>query len=184
MFRQKGCFATDADCEGVSISPSDPRRSGSRALAGYLYMVVLSLWVGGMSLFTFILTPVIFGSYPRDSAGGIVSRLFPSYFLFTLAVSAAALILFILAFQNRDPLRYRISLLLASLAVIIALYVNFRLYPEAEKVKQEVHSFEVAAPDDPARARFRRLHAQSAILNLFMIADGLALLIMNAGPKK
>jgi hypothetical protein len=179
--RRKGCYPTVADCEGGSISSSGPRRSSSGALAGYLYMIVLSLWVGGMSLFTFILTPVIFGSYPRDTAGEIVSRLFPSYFLFTLAVSAAALVLSFLAFPDRGSLRCRISLLLASLAVIIALYVNFRLYPEAEMVKQEVHSFEAAVPDEPARVRFRRLHAQSAVLNLFMIADGLALLIMNVG---
>ncbi len=46
-------------------------------------MIALSLWVGGMSLFTFILTPVIFRSYPRDAAGEVVGKLFPSYFLFT-----------------------------------------------------------------------------------------------------
>ena len=155
-----------------------------KTLAGYLYIIVLSLWVGGMSIFTFILTPVIFSSYPRDAAGEIVGKLFPSYFLFTLAVSAAALILFLPSFPDRGTLSSRISLLLVSLAVIIALYVNFRLYPEAAKVKQEVHSFEAAAPDNPARMKFRRLHAQSAILNLFMIADGLALLIMFVRTKK
>jgi uncharacterized membrane protein len=147
-----------------------------KALAGYLYVIVLSLWVGGMFLFTFIMTPVIFRSYQRDAAGEIVGKLFPSYFLFSLAVSAAALILFFLSFPDRAS-SGGISPVLVSLAVITALYVNFRLYPEARKVKQEVHSFE-AAPDDPARKRFRRLHAQSAVLNLFMIADGLALLII------
>lgn len=155
-----------------------------KTAAGYLYVIALSLWVGGMSLFTFILTPVIFRSYSRDAAGEIVGKLFPSYFLFTLAISAAALILFFLSFPDGNTLRYRISIVLGSLAVIIALYVNFRLYPEAKKVKQEVHSFAAAAPDDPARTRFRRLHAQSAILNLFMIADGLVLLIINVGTKK
>lgn len=154
-----------------------------KTLAGHLYVIVLSLWVGGMSLFTFILTPVIFSSYPRDTAGEIVGRLFPSFFLFTLAVSAAALILFFLALPGRGTMSYRISLVLVSLAVIMALYVNFRLYPEIEKVKQEVHSFE-ASPEGPQRMKFRRLHAQSAILNLLMIANGLTLLIMNVRIKK
>jgi hypothetical protein len=155
-----------------------------KTLAGHLYAIVLSLWVGGMSLFTFILTHVIFRSYPRDAAGEIVGNLFPAYFLFTLAISAATLILFFLSFPDRDPLSYRISLLLVSLAVIIALYVNFRLYPEAQKVKHEVHFFEATAPDNPARIRFRGLHKQSAILNLFMIADGLALPITTVRIKK
>jgi len=149
-----------------------------------LYVIVLSLWVGGTSLFTFILTPVIFRSYPRDTAGEVVGKLFPSYFLFTLAVSAAALVLFFFSFPYGGSVIYRVSLLLLSLAVIAALYVNFRLHPEARKVKREVHSFEGDSPDSLARTRFRRLHAQSAVLNLFMIADGLVLLVMNVGIKK
>jgi uncharacterized membrane protein len=148
--------------------------------AGYLYVIVLSLWVGGMSLFTFIVTPVIFRSYPRDTAGEIVGNLFPSYFLFTLAVSAAALILFLLSFPQ-TALGYRISFVLVCLAVVLSLYVNFWLYPSARTVKKEVHSFETAAQDEPARIRFRRLHAQSAVINIFMIADGLVLLILAVG---
>jgi hypothetical protein len=154
-----------------------------KTLSGYLYGIVLSLWVGGTSLFTFVLTPVIFGSYPRDTAGEIVGRLFPAYFLFTLAVSAAGMVLFLLSFQRSGALRYRISLALVSLAVVVSLYVNFRLYPEVIKAKQEVHSFETA-PDDPAKVRFRRLHAQSAVLNLLIIADGLALLVMQMRIRK
>jgi uncharacterized membrane protein len=155
-----------------------------KVLAGHLYVIVLSLWVGGMFIFTFILTPVIFRSYPRNEAGSVVGKLFPSYFLFTLAVSAAAWTLFFFSFPDRGTLRYKVSLALVSIAVIKALYLKFRLHPEAVKAKQEVHSFEAGGPDGPARLRFRRLHAQSAILNLFMIADGLVLLIMNVGIRK
>lgn len=144
-------------------------------------MIVLSLWVGGMSLFTFILTPVIFKSYPRDAAGEVVGKLFPSYFLFTLGVSAAALALFLFSFPFEGDVRYGVSLLLLSLAVITALYVNFRFYPAVRKAKREVHSFEGDYPDSPSRTRFRRLHRRSAVLNLFMIADGLLLLVMNVG---
>ena len=154
-----------------------------KTLSGYLYGIVLSLWVGGMSLFTFVLTPVIFKSYPRDTAGEIVGTLFPSYFLFTLAVSAAGMVLFLLSFQRSSASRARISLVLVSLALVVSVYVNFRLYPETIKAKQEVHSFETA-PDDPSRLRFRRLHAQSAVLNLIMIADGLALLVMQMRMRK
>ena len=154
-----------------------------KTLAGYLYGIVLSLWVGGMALFTFLLTPVIFASYSRDSAGGIVGKLFPSYFLFALAVSAAGLILLLLSFHGSGGLRYRISLTLISLAVVASLYVNFRLYPEVLQAKQEVRSFE-AAPDSPSRVRFRRLHARSAILNLIMIADGLTLLVLQMRMRK
>jgi hypothetical protein len=137
-----------------------------KTMAGYLYVIVLSLWVGGMSLFTFIITPVIFKSYPRDTAGEIVGKLFPSYFLFGFAVGVAAFIFLILSFQLRDSLVNAISVALISLAIAISLYVNFRLYPEIKGVKQEVHSFETTAPNAPTRIRFRSLHAQSAIMNI------------------
>jgi uncharacterized membrane protein len=155
-----------------------------RTTAGYLYVLVLSLWVGGMSLFTFIITPVIFNSYPRDAAGEIVGKLFPSYFLFGLAVSVAALIFFLVSFQLRNSLMNGISVVLISLAIAMSLYVNFSLYPEIKRVKLKVSSFETTAPNDPARIRFRSLHVQSAIINIILIADGLALLVMNIGPKK
>lgn len=155
-----------------------------QALPGYLYGIVLSLWVGGMSLFTFLVTPAIFRSYPRDTAGEVVGKLFPSYFPFTLAISTAALILLLIFFRGRGRSGYTLSLVLVSLAVVTALYVNFRLYPEARKVKQEVHTFEATAPDEPAKTKFRRLHAQSAILNLVMIADGLVLLVMHMRKSK
>ncbi|MDA8434095.1 MAG: DUF4149 domain-containing protein [Nitrospiraceae bacterium] len=143
-----------------------------KTLSGYLYAIALSLWFGGMSVFTLLITPAIFRSYSRDQAGEIVGKLFPLYFPFTLAVCAAALALLLLSGRGS-----KISLVLVSVAVALSLYVNFRLYPEVEKVKQEVRSFE-RAPDDPARTRFRSLHAQSAVINLVMIGDGLALLVL------
>jgi len=45
-----------------------------------VYNLVLALWVGGISIFTFIVTPAIFRSYGRDQAGEIVGKLFPGYF--------------------------------------------------------------------------------------------------------
>lgn len=149
----------------------------------YLYTFVLSLWVGGMCLFTFVITPVIFRSYARDAAGDIVGRLFPSYFLFTLFVAGLASLFFVLS-AERGSYGYRVSLILLAVAVVIALYVNVRLHPEMKRLKQEAASFEMAAPDNPDRARFRMLHAWSAVLNLAVIADGITLLIIGVGIKK
>ncbi|MGE5174225.1 MAG: DUF4149 domain-containing protein, partial [Betaproteobacteria bacterium] len=58
------------------------------------YNLALALWVGGIAVFTFIITPVIFRSFGRDLAGEIVGKLFPGYFLYNLILAALALILF------------------------------------------------------------------------------------------
>jgi uncharacterized membrane protein len=57
----------------------------------FLYRLAIACWVGGASLFTFVLTPTIFKSYNRDMAGGIVGVLFPGYFKWGLVCGVIAL---------------------------------------------------------------------------------------------
>ncbi len=150
-----------------------------RPALALLYLLILSLWVGGMAIFTFIVTPTIFQSYSRDAAGEIVGRLFPGYFTYLLFLSGAALVLFLLLRSAAPPALSRISLALLVAAVLVNVYVSFRLHPEAVRIKQQIASFERKAVDTPARKAFRRLHAVSAVLNLFVLLDGVALLALS-----
>ena len=149
-----------------------------------LYTLVLALWTGGMALFTFVVTPAIFRSFGRDQAGEIVGKLFPGFFLFCLAVSSAALVLFFLLGAEQTSRPYRASLILLILAIIINAYVLFALHPRTVEVKQQIASFERFAPDSPARKEFRKLHAVSAGLNLLLLLDGTALLVMSPLLKR
>ena len=148
------------------------------------YTLTLSLWTGGMVLFTFIVTPAIFRSFGRDQAGEIVGKLFPGFFLYCLAVSSAALVLFFLLGADQTSRPYRASLSLLVFAVIINAYVLFSIHPRTVEVKQQVASFERLAPDSPARKTFRKLHAISAGLNLLLLLDGAALLVMSPLLKR
>ena len=149
-----------------------------------LYSVSLALWTGGMTLFTFIVTPAIFRSFERDQAGEIVGKLFPGYFTYLLAISALALVLFFLLGTDQSTRSFRASLVLLILGVLINAYVLFSLHPRTVEVKQQVASFERAAPDSPARKEFRKLHAVSAVLNLALLADGIALLMLSRNISK
>lgn len=148
------------------------------------YNLVLALWVGGMAIFTFIVTPVIFKSYGRDMASEIVGHLFPGYFLYDLILAAAALFLFFLVAVERTTFTARLSLALLATALIVNVFIVFKLHPEAVKAKHEVSSFEREAPDSPARKKFTRLHALSASLNLLLLVDGAALLFAAPFLKK
>ena len=55
-----------------------------------VYNVALALWVGGMSIFTFLVAPIIFKSYGKDMASDIVGHIFPKYFLYDLILAAVA----------------------------------------------------------------------------------------------
>jgi uncharacterized membrane protein len=149
-----------------------------------LYNVVLALWVGGMSIFTFLVAPAIFKSYGKDMASDIVGHIFPRYFLYDLILAAVALALFFLITVERKAFASRLSLVLLAAALIVNLFIVFKLYPEAVKAKQEVTSFERESPESPARKKFTRLHALSATLNLFLLLDGIALLIAVPTKKK
>ena len=149
-----------------------------------LYTLTLALWTGGMAMFTFIVTPVIFRSFGRDQAGEIVGRLFPGYFLSTLVLSGLALVLFFLISADQAARAYRATLILLVAALLANTYITYKLHPDAVKVKQQVASFEREAPDSPLRREFRRLHAISAVLNLLVLADGAALLVLSRNLGK
>jgi hypothetical protein len=148
---------------------------------------VLALWVGGMALFTFIVTPVIFNSYSRDMAGEIVGRLFPGYFLYNFILSLLTLILFLIRLRViSDIVRKgsRLSLFCIVIAVVVNIFVCFKLHPDIKALKKEIHSFETVSNDDPLRMKFRRLHGVSAVLNLLLLADGVTLLLVGTVIKK
>jgi hypothetical protein len=149
-----------------------------------LYNLTLALWVGGITVFTFLITPVIFRSFSRDQAGEIVGKLFPGYFLYNLVVAALTLILFFLVAVDQTSTAARLSLFLATIALFINAYVVFKLHPDTVRVKQQIKSFESESPDSLERRQFNRLHAVSASLNLLLLAEGIVLLLMSPALKK
>jgi len=147
--------------------------------AAVLYTLILALWTGGIAIFTFVVTPAIFRSYGRDMAGEIVGKLFPGYFTYTLVLSALALLVFFLLDADRSTRAFQLSLALLTLALLANAYVSFKLHPDTVRIKQQVASFERERPDSPARKEFRRRHGISAVVNLFILADGVALLAIS-----
>ena len=145
---------------------------------------MLALWVGGIALFTFIVTPIIFNSYSRDMAGEIVGRMFPGYFLYNLILSLLAFMLFLIPWSGIVRKGFRLSLFCIVIAIVVNIFVCFKLYPEINAIKKEIHSFDTVSIDDPLRIKFRRLHGISAILNLLLFADGVTLLFIGTVTKK
>ena len=145
-------------------------------LGYFFYILILGLWTGGVFIYTFVVTPILFKTYGRDKAGDIVGSLFPAYFIFTIAISVLAMLFLFAACSEMTKTAFKVSVGLAVLAFSIAIYVRVSLYPKILDVKRGVPSFEITAVDDPLRVKFRRLHAVSAVLNLVFLADGTVLM--------
>lgn len=152
-----------------------------RAIASFCYLLALALWVGGGALYTFVLTPVIFAAYPRDTAGEIVGTMMPHYFHFQFAAAAVAALGIIVLRRTWPGRRRTLCLVLVLGALAVQCFVQWRLYPQILAVKSRVASFE-SAPDAPERKRFRTLHGVSMLLNLLILADGTLLLALAPRP--
>ncbi len=149
----------------------------AHALAS-VYQIVLALWIGGVAVFTFIVTPAVFKFFARDVAGQIVGILFPGYFLYNLVLSILALpLLLVSGMLEKSAQKWSMALIIA--AILINVSVTFVLHPEIRKVKEEIGSFEKVPSDSPLRKKFGKLHAVSATLNLLLLADGAALLVLS-----
>lgn len=153
-----------------------------RAIGNFVHLLALALWVGGGALYTFVLTPVIFSAYPRNTAGDIVGTMMPHYFTFQFAAAATVALVSIALWRAWPGRRRSLCLALVLGALAVQAFVQWRLYPQILEVKSRVASFE-SAPDAPERRRFRTLHGASMALNLLLLADGTLLLALARRPE-
>lgn len=139
------------------------------------YRLAIACWVGGATLFTFVLTPTIFKSFNRDMAGGIVGALFPGYFKWGLVCGVVALATIFLSSTIKHK---TIAAVIIAVMIAITSAQAFVIEPKAAALKKEIPSFETTPKDDPLRIEFRKLHGVSAVSNLVVIVGGIALVVL------
>lgn len=138
--------------------------------------IVLALWFGGVSLFTFVLTPLIFSNETRDVAGNIVGYLFPGYFRWGLGCGVVALIAVLVLGQALK--RFRVMVLLITLMLTVTAIQTWYVVPQAAALKQQIPSFATTPKEHPLRKQFSKLHGISAACNLSVFAGGLVLVVL------
>jgi len=139
-----------------------------------IFRLALSFWVGGAALFTFVLTPTLFKTQPRDLAATIVGVLFPGYFWWGLATGSVAVIC-LLILRGRYFLP---TLILLVLMLGLTSYQAFSIEPRAASLKQQIVSFETTSKEDPLRREFSKLHGISMACNLVVLLSGIVLIIL------
>ncbi len=139
-----------------------------------VYRLAISFWIGGVAIFTFVLTPILFKAYDRDMAGQIVGTLFPAYFRWGLGCGAAGLLALLLL--RARP--FMPSLVIISVMLALTAFGAFYIEPKAAALKREIPSFVTTPKDHPLRKEFSRLHGISAVCNLAVFGGGVALIIL------
>ncbi|MDD5759305.1 MAG: DUF4149 domain-containing protein [Desulfobulbaceae bacterium] len=138
--------------------------------------IAVALWFGGVSLFTFVLTPLIFKNETRDVAGGIVGYLFPGYFRWGIGCGVVALVALLILGQAVQ--RSRLAVLLVTMMLIITAIQTWYIEPQAAAIKRQIPSFTTTPKDHPLRRQFSKLHGISAASNLSVFAGGFVLVVL------
>lgn len=139
-----------------------------------IFRLAMAFWVGGAALFTFVLTPVLFRTQPRDLTAKIVGVLFPGYFRWGLASGTVAL-LCLLFLRGRHFLP---TLALLVLMLALTAYQAFFIEPKAAVLKRQIVSFETTSKDHPLRREFAKLHGISMACNLVVLLSGVVIIIL------
>lgn len=139
-----------------------------------IYRLAVAFWVGGSTIFTFVLTPILFKSFDRDTAGKIVGFLFPAYFRWGLVCGIVGLASLVII-QGRNFIS---SLIVIVVMLVLTSFGAFYIEPKAAALKKEIPSFETTPKDHPLRREFSKLHGISAVCNLVVVVGGVALIVL------
>jgi hypothetical protein len=140
----------------------------------------LALWVGG-SVLVVIAAPVVFREIAsRDRAGAVFGEILRR---FEILKQGLSLLLVLGLFVTLERGGRLVGAAIAAavgifLAIATNVYLAMVLRPRMAYFRMKVGSFDVAAPDDPWKARFDRLHRRSTrvfVLGALAAAVGLAL---------
>ena len=148
--------------------------------AALVIRLCLALWVGG-TLVVVIAAPLLFRRIPsRDLAGEIFGEILRRFEAVKHVLSLALVIaVFVRLEQQRELAGAGATAAIAIfLAVATNVYLAMVLRPRLNYFRMKVGSFDTAAPDNPFRLRFDRLHRRSSrILVLGWIAAAVALVL-------
>ena len=121
---------------------------------------ILSICLGMMIFFSFVLAPMIFKILDAENAGKFVRKIFPYYYFINLVFLLIAIILFVII--SSISINFYITLALA----ISFVFAQFILMPLINKLK-----------DNNKEKKFKYAHGASVVINFIQMIGLIYLLI-------
>lgn len=154
-------------------------------VADSLYVIAITLWVGGMWAIGYLAAPALFAHLPgqRMLAGALAGRMFDLIAWVGMAC-AAYLLLYLLLQRGLGAMR---SLLwwLVVLMLLLTLAGHFGIQPILAQLKAEA-ALQAGARDvleSVVRDRFRTWHGLSSVLYLVQSLLGIALVLLQGRAR-
>jgi len=144
------------------------------SLGRVLHLVAVGLWLGAGVMFSFIVAPILFATLDTETAGTVVSKVFPPYFAIQAVCGVIALVTAAAWMRSGRADRWRyIALCVAMVCVLI----GWPLVGIVSEMRAARHSSNPAVAE-AAKASFGLWHGISLLLNLatlVMVTAALAL---------
>ena len=142
----------------------------------------VSIWLGAMAFFSIFVAPAAFNVLDRESAGRLVTTVFPRYYLFGAVLGMVGLVGVVGQFLRSDARQAPWGTpALLFLMLGLTLYALLLLEPQIQSTRLALRSAGLApGSGGPEAQAFARLHRLSVILNGMTLLAGLALICVEA----
>ena len=148
------------------------------SLMKWLYLVALSVWLGEVVFFSFVVAPSLFRSLDASDAGRAVGAIFPLYYRVGYACGAVLLVssvVFLATGTSRVWWGANSGLAAAMLAA--TLYAGAVIQQRAASLRPQLH--DVSAPQS-VKDEFDRLHRLAVTLNGAVLIAGIVVSAITA----
>jgi uncharacterized membrane protein len=152
-------------------------------IARTLLLLALTVWVGGITYFSFVVAPSAFAVLPtRQMAGVVVSR--------TLgAMHWIGLVCGVVIYGSQLALDYHragymqffnLRQVVVLLMIAATLFSLFVITPKMTSLRADMKEIDTVPHDDPRRVEFNKLHRWSTRAGGTVLFLGLALVVLTA----
>ncbi|HBG46991.1 MAG TPA: DUF4149 domain-containing protein [Deltaproteobacteria bacterium] len=145
----------------------------------FVMLMSTVVWVGMIIFFSMVVTPVIFKTLPRATAGELVGNLFPRYWAIGYVAGILSLSsLLAISFVEKGFPAARILIL--ALMTALTFYSGLVISPQAKAVKAQMAVVEDPAKAEELKAEFGRIHKKSFALNIVVLLAGVVFIFFIA----
>lgn len=141
----------------------------------FILLISMVVWIGMLIFFTFFVAPSIFKVLPRELASDLVGDIFPKYWMIGYAAGVLSLMsLIAVSLIEKAFPAARISLV--ALMTALTFYSGLVVGEKARTMSAEIRIIQDPVKKEEMRARFKRIHAESAAINMAIMASGITVI--------
>ena len=147
-------------------------------MATKIRLAILSLWLGLMALFSFVVAPAAFKALPETNlAGHVVSEVLARVELIGIILGAITLIALFIS-REQSGKAFVFELIVLGAMAFSMIFSHFVVSRRIHEMRVKFGGINLIPQSDPARATFDQLHNLSVGLMTFAMIAALVLIVV------